>query len=62
MGDVDGLVTFCELAVPLMTRLAEVCGLPGNTSEAVDNARNKVGTQERYCRQAGRQAGHACKP
>jgi len=46
MGDVDGLVTFCELAVPLMTRLSEVCGLPGNTSEAVDNARNKHQTRK----------------
>jgi hypothetical protein len=44
MGDVDGVVTFCELAVPLVTRLTEVCGLPGNSSEAVDNARNKVHT------------------
>lgn len=46
MGDVDGVVTFCELAVPLVTRLTEVCGLPGNSSEAVDNARNKHQTRK----------------
>ena len=42
LGDVDGILTFCEIAVPLASRLSEICGLPGNTCLAVDNARNKV--------------------
>ena len=40
-GDLDGVLTFCELAVPLVARLAEHLGLPGNSPEAVDTARNK---------------------
>jgi biotin carboxylase len=40
-GELDGVVTFCELAVPLVARLAERLGLPGNCPEAVDTARNK---------------------
>merc|ERR1711966_441443 len=27
LGDVDGILTFCEIAVPLASRLCEVCGL-----------------------------------
>ena len=42
LGDVDGILTFCEMAVPLASRLCEICGLPGNSCQAVDNARNKV--------------------
>ena len=42
MGDLDGITTFCELAVPLASRLAEALGLPHNSVQAVDNARDKV--------------------
>ena len=42
VGDLDGITTFCELAVPLASRLAEALGLPHNSVEAVDNARDKV--------------------
>jgi len=45
LGDVDGILTFCEIAVPLASRLCEVCGLAGNTCQAVDNARNKHATR-----------------
>eukprot|EP01026_Neomeris_dumetosa_P072732 TRINITY_DN7416_c0_g1_i2.p1 TRINITY_DN7416_c0_g1~~TRINITY_DN7416_c0_g1_i2.p1 ORF type:complete len:371 (+),score=42.10 TRINITY_DN7416_c0_g1_i2:66-1115(+) len=45
-GQLDGVLTFCELAVPLVSRLAEHLGLPCNTSNAVDNARNKFKTRE----------------
>lgn len=41
LGDLDGIVTFCELAVPLAARLSERLGIPGNSPEAVDTARNK---------------------
>lgn len=40
---VDGITTFCEMAVPLVSRLSEALGLPGNTPAAVDAARDKVG-------------------
>ena len=43
VGEIDGITTFCEMAVPLAARLAEKFGLPGNTPQAVDNARDKVG-------------------
>jgi hypothetical protein len=43
VGELDGVTTFCEMAVPLASRLAEKLGLPCNTPEAVDNARDKVG-------------------
>lgn len=39
----DGVCTFNEFAVPLVARLAERLGLPGNPPEACDNARDKVG-------------------
>jgi hypothetical protein len=42
MLHVDGIATFCEMAVPLVSRLAEALGLPGNTPQAVDAARDKV--------------------
>lgn len=41
----DGIVTFCEIAVPLASRLAERLGLKGNRPEAVDNARDKSATR-----------------
>jgi hypothetical protein len=43
VGELDGVTTFCELAVPLASRLAEKLGLPHNSPQAVDNARDKVG-------------------
>jgi carnosine synthase len=46
LGDVDGVATFCELAVPLVSRLAERLGLPGNTPAAVDAARDKSATRK----------------
>ncbi|PNH05740.1 hypothetical protein TSOC_007967 [Tetrabaena socialis] len=41
IGELDGITTFCEMAVPLASRLAEKLGLPTNTPQAVDNARDK---------------------
>ncbi|KAG2497151.1 hypothetical protein HYH03_004741 [Edaphochlamys debaryana] len=46
IGELDGITTFCEMAVPLASRLAEKLGLPCNTPEAVDNARDKHATRE----------------
>ena len=43
--EVDGIATFCEIAVPLASRLAEIFGLPGNPSSAVDAARDKHATR-----------------
>lgn len=45
LGGLDGVTTFCEMAVPLVSRLAEALGLPGNTPEAVDAARDKYATR-----------------
>ena len=45
MGELDGICTFCELAVPLVARLVESLGLPGNTPAAVDAARDKHATR-----------------
>jgi carbamoylphosphate synthase large subunit len=42
---VDGVCTFCEMAVPLVARLAEKLGLPGNSPQAVDAARDKHSTR-----------------
>jgi carnosine synthase len=42
---VDGVCTFCEVAVPLVARLAEALGLPGNAVAAVDAARDKHATR-----------------
>ena len=50
LGFIDGITTFCELAVPLAARLAEALGLPTNTPLAVDTARNKHAA--RQCMQA----------
>lgn len=44
-GPADGIATFVELSVPLVSRLAERLGLPGHTPEAVDSARNKHATR-----------------
>ena len=46
-GELDGICTFCEMAVPLATRLAEKLGLPGNTPAAVDAARDKFATRQK---------------
>ncbi|KAK9812604.1 hypothetical protein WJX72_000445 [[Myrmecia] bisecta] len=45
IGELDGVCTFCEMAVPLVARLAEKFGLPGNTPDAVDGARDKHTTR-----------------
>ena len=45
VGDLDGVCTFCEMAVPLVARLAEALGLPGNPPSAVDTARDKSATR-----------------
>lgn len=47
MGELDGICTFCEMAVPLVARLAERFGLPGNTPDSVDAARDKHTTRQR---------------
>uniref|UniRef100_A0A7S0RDS3 ATP-grasp domain-containing protein n=1 Tax=Chlamydomonas leiostraca TaxID=1034604 RepID=A0A7S0RDS3_9CHLO len=46
VGELDGVTTFSELAVPLASRLAEKLGLPHNAVEAVDAARDKHRTRE----------------
>ncbi|KXZ47333.1 hypothetical protein GPECTOR_36g58 [Gonium pectorale] len=46
VGMLDGITTFCEMAVPLASRLAEALGLPANSPQAVDNARDKHATRE----------------
>lgn len=46
LGGLDGITTFCEMAVPLVARLAEKLGLPGNSPESVDAARDKYLTRE----------------
>ena len=35
------MISFWELSQPLVARLAERLGLPGNPPDAVDNARDK---------------------
>lgn len=45
-GDPDGICTFCEMAVPITTRLAEALGLPANSPQAVDLARDKNATRQ----------------
>lgn len=52
VGEIDGVVTFCELAVPLVSRLAERLGLPGNSPASVDAARDKSATR-RVMEEAG---------
>mmetsp|Transcript_51644 Transcript_51644/g.109731 ORF Transcript_51644/g.109731 Transcript_51644/m.109731 type:complete len:631 (+) Transcript_51644:91-1983(+) len=44
-GAADGIATFVELSVPLVSRLAERLGLPGHRPSSVDNARNKHATR-----------------
>ena len=39
------MCTFCEMAVPLVSRIAETLGLPGNAPDAVDAARDKHSTR-----------------
>ena len=47
IGGIDGICTFWEVAVPLVARLTESLGLPGNSSAAVDTARDKFQTRQR---------------
>lgn len=47
LGELDGICTFCEMAVPLVSRLAEKLGLPSNSPDAVDSARDKHSTRTR---------------
>lgn len=44
-GTVDAIVTFVELAVPLVARLCEEFGLPGFRPNSVDAARDKYRTR-----------------
>lgn len=44
-GRVDGIATFVELSVPLVSRLCERLGLPGHRPGSVDMARNKYETR-----------------
>jgi len=41
MGHIDGITTFCEMAVPLVSRLAQILNLPHNPVESIDIARDK---------------------
>lgn len=52
VGNIAGVCTFFEVAVPLATRLAKALGLPHNPPIAVDNARDKHATR-RICAEAG---------
>ncbi|KAF5841959.1 ATP-grasp domain-containing protein [Dunaliella salina] len=52
VGELDGVTTFCELAVPLAVRIAEKLGLPHNTPESIDFARDKHKARE-LMQQAG---------
>ncbi|KAL4430749.1 hypothetical protein ABPG75_006005 [Micractinium tetrahymenae] len=45
MGDLDGVTCFCELAVPLASRLCERLGLATNSPQSVDAARDKHATR-----------------
>lgn len=45
LGELDGVCTFCEMAVPLVSRITEALGLPGNAPDAVDAARDKHSTR-----------------
>jgi carnosine synthase len=44
-GEADGIATFVELSVPMVSRLAEELGLPGQSPAAVDKARDKHQTR-----------------
>src|SRR4029450_3311852 len=41
----EGVLTFWELRVPVVARVATSLGLPGNPIEAVDTARSKLRTR-----------------
>eukprot|EP01026_Neomeris_dumetosa_P072736 TRINITY_DN7416_c0_g1_i7.p1 TRINITY_DN7416_c0_g1~~TRINITY_DN7416_c0_g1_i7.p1 ORF type:complete len:347 (+),score=31.23 TRINITY_DN7416_c0_g1_i7:66-1043(+) len=58
-GQLDGVLTFCELAVPLVSRLAEHLGLPCNTSNAVDNARYQAAFDRQRDERPDRRSGWA---
>lgn len=45
MGELDGICSFSEMAMPLVARLSEKLGLPGNPALAVDSARDKHATR-----------------
>ncbi len=45
LGELDGVCTFCEMAVPLVSRIAESLGLSGNSPAVVDAARDKHSTR-----------------
>jgi len=45
LGGLDGVLSFSEMAMPLVARLAERLGLPGNPPGAVDAARDKHATR-----------------
>lgn len=45
LGELDGVVSFSEMAMPMVARLAEKLGLPGNPPSAVDDARDKHATR-----------------
>ena len=46
----DGVLTFWEDSVCVVSRVASALGLPGNPPEAVDDARSKIRTRERSAR------------
>ncbi|KDD77180.1 ATP-grasp domain-containing protein [Helicosporidium sp. ATCC 50920] len=45
LGELDGVISFAEMAMPLVARLAEALGLPGNPASCVDAARDKHATR-----------------
>merc|ERR1712048_884546 len=55
VGEIAGVCSFFEVAVPIATRLAQALGLPHNSPLAVDNARDKHAT-----RRITAEAGLAC--
>ena len=50
-GELDGVCSFSEMAMPLVARLAEKMGLPGNSPDAVDAARDKFATRTKMMEQ-----------
>eukprot|EP00966_Prymnesium_polylepis_P062431 1448762-Prymnesium_polylepis.1 len=44
-GEISGVCTFFELAVPMATRLAQALGVPANPLSAVNSARDKHDTR-----------------
>merc|ERR1712048_1210874 len=55
VGEIAGVCSFFEVAVPIAARLAQALGLPHNSPLAVDNARDKHAT-----RRITAEAGLAC--